>query len=84
MGEKSVHEGTKRAKKYGVSLIGLKNSGHLGRIGDWSELAADENCVSLHFVNVRGSLLVAPFGGSDRRGSTSPLSIGVLLKEKNM
>ena len=82
MGEKSVHEGTKRAKKYGVSLIGLKNSGHLGRIGDWSELAANENCVSLHFVNVRGSLLVAPFGGSDRRGSTSPLSIGIPVKGK--
>ena len=37
--------------------------------------------VSLHFVNVRGSLLVAPFGGSDRRGSTSPLSIGVPSKD---
>ena len=39
MGEKSVVEGIKRAKKHGISLIGLKNSGHLGRIGDWSELA---------------------------------------------
>ncbi len=80
MGGKSVEEGTKRAKKYGISLVGLKNSGHLGRIGDWSELAANQNCVSLHFVNVRGSLLVAPFGGSDRRGSTSPLSIGIPVK----
>jgi uncharacterized oxidoreductase len=80
MGEKSVVEGVKRAKKHGISLIGLKNSGHLGRIGDWSELAADKGMVSLHFVNVRGSLLVAPFGGSDRRGSTSPLSIGVPVK----
>ncbi len=80
MGERSVEEGVKRAKEYGISLIGLKNSGHLGRIGDWSELAADQGIVSLHFVNVRGSLLVAPFGGSDRRGSTSPLSIGVPVK----
>ncbi len=80
MGEKSVEEGVKRCKKHGVSLVGLKNCGHLGRIGDWSELAADQSIVSLHFVNVRGSLLVAPFGGSDRRGSTSPLSIGVPVK----
>ena len=80
MGERSVEEGIKKAKKHGISLIGLKNSGHLGRIGDWSELAADKGMVSLHFVNVRGSLLVAPFGGSDRRGSTSPLSIGVPIK----
>ena len=76
-GEFAVDEGTKRAKLNGVSVVGLKNSGHLGRIGDWSERAADAGLVSLHFVNVRGSLLVAPFGGSDRRGSTSPLSIGV-------
>ena len=80
-GEFAVDEGIKRAKLHGVSVVGLKNSGHLGRIGDWSERAADAGLVSLHFVNVRGSLLVAPFGGSDRRGSTSPLSIGVPSKD---
>ena len=80
-GEFAVDEGIKRAKSHGVSVVGLKNSGHLGRIGDWSERAADAGLVSLHFVNVRGSLLVAPFGGSDRRGSTSPLSIGVPSKD---
>ena len=80
-GEFAVDEGINRAKLYGVSVVGLKNSGHLGRIGDWSERAADAGLVSLHFVNVRGSLLVAPFGGSDRRGSTSPLSIGVPSKD---
>ena len=80
-GEFAVDQGIKRAKLHGVSVVGLKNSGHLGRIGDWSERAADAGLVSLHFVNVRGSLLVAPFGGSDRRGSTSPLSIGVPSKD---
>ena len=80
-GEFAVDEGIKRAKLHGVSVVGLKNSGHLGRIGDWSERAADAGLVSFHFVNVRGSLLVAPFGGSDRRGSTSPLSIGVPSKD---
>ena len=80
-GEFAVDEGINRAKLHGVSVVGLKNSGHLGRIGDWSERAADAGLVSIHFVNVRGSLLVAPFGGSDRRGSTSPLSIGVPSKD---
>ena len=80
-GEFAVDEGINRAKLHGVSVVGLKNSGHLGRIGDWSERAADAGLVSLHFVNVRGSLLVAPFGGSDRRGSTCPLSIGVPSKD---
>lgn len=76
-GEYAVDDGIARAKKFGVSVVGLRNSGHLGRIGDWAERAADAGLISFHFVNVRGSLLVAPFGGSDRRGSTSPLAIGV-------
>jgi len=81
-GERAVDEGISRAKKHGVSVVGLKNSGHLGRIGDWAERAADAGFVSFHFVNVRGSLLVAPFGGTDRRGSTSPLAIGIPSKGK--
>ena len=82
-GECAVDEGISRAKKHGCSVVGLRNSGHLGRIGDWAERAADVGLVSFHFVNVRGSLLVAPFGGSDRRGSTSPLAIGVPGENKN-
>ena len=82
-GEYAVDDGITRAKKYGVSVVGLKNSGHLGRIGDWAERAADAGLISFHFVNVRGSLLVAPFGGSDRRGSTSPLAIGIPNKNKD-
>ena len=81
-GEYAVDEGIKRAKTHGVSVVGLRNSGHLGRIGDWAERAADAGFVSFHFVNVRGSLLVAPFGGTDRRGSTSPLAIGIPSKDK--
>ena len=80
-GEHAVDEGISRAKQHGVSVVGLRNSGHLGRIGDWAERAADAGLVSFHFVNVRGSLLVAPFGGSDRRGSTSPLAIGIPSKD---
>ena len=82
-GEYAVDDGISRAKKHGVSVVGLRNSGHLGRIGDWAERAADAGLISFHFVNVRGSLLVAPFGGSDRRGSTSPLAIGIPNKNKD-
>ena len=60
-------------------MTALKNSGHLGRIGDWAERAAAENCASIHMVNVRGSLLTAPFGTMERRGSTSPFCCGIPL-----
>ena len=46
-------------------------------MGDWAELAADAGQVSLHFLNTSGGLRVAPFGGSDRRLSTNPITIGI-------
>ena len=69
--------GVEKAFKQGVAVTALRNSGHLGRIGDWAEEAAKSNVASLHMVNVRGSLLVAPFGGVERRGSTSPFCCGI-------
>jgi uncharacterized oxidoreductase len=77
IGEQAVDIGIAKAKENGVSLTALRNSGHLGRIGDWAERAAEAGLVSMHMVNVRGSLLVAPFGGIDRRSSTNPFCIGV-------
>lgn len=81
IGEQAVDAGIARAKKNGVAMVGLRNSGHLGRIGDWAERAAAQNLVSMHFVNIRGALLVAPFGGSDRRMGTSPLAIGIPVQD---
>ena len=40
-------------------------------------MAAAAGQVSLHFLNTSGAQRVAPFGGSDRRLSTNPISIGV-------
>jgi len=61
--------------------VALRNAGHLGRIGDWAEMAVEAGLVSIHFVNVAGSLLVAPFGGTERRMSTNPICIGVPLDD---
>ncbi len=79
VGEQAIDLGVEKARKTGVGIIALKNAGHLGRIGDWAERAAAHGMASIHMVNVRGSLLVAPFGGIDRRGSTSPFCMGVPL-----
>ncbi|WP_081759087.1 Ldh family oxidoreductase [Thioalkalivibrio sp. HK1] len=77
IGEQTVDLGVAKAKKHGVALTALKHSGHLGRIGDWAERAAQAGCASIHAVNVRGSLLVAPFGAGERRCGTSPLCFGL-------
>lgn len=77
IGEQTVDIGIAKAKQHGVAMTALRNSGHLGRIGDWAERAAAAGMVSIHMVNVRGSLIVAPFGGIDRRGSTNPFCAGI-------
>jgi uncharacterized oxidoreductase len=81
VGEQAVDIGIGKARRHGVAVTALKNAGHLGRIGDWAERAAAAGLVSIHMVNVRGSLLVAPFGGVDRKGSTSPFCAGVPMGE---
>ena len=77
VGEFAGKIGIAKAAKAGIALVGLRNCGHLGRVGDWAELAAEANQVSLHFLNTSGAQRVAPFGGSDRRLSTNPITIGV-------
>ncbi|MBT3170142.1 MAG: Ldh family oxidoreductase [Rhodospirillaceae bacterium] len=78
IGPQAVRLGMEKARKNGVALIGLRNSGHLGRIGDWAEMAAADGLISIHFVNTSGlGLLVAPFGGAERRMSTNPVCIGI-------
>lgn len=68
-----------RAKKHGVSITALGNSHHLGRIGQWSEMAIDQGLVSIHFVNVISFARVAAHGGADGRFGTNPVCIGIPL-----
>lgn len=77
VGPLAVQRGIDRASELGVSIVALRHAGHLGRIGAFAEMAAAAGQVSVHFVNVAGSILVAPFGGTDRRMSTAPVAIGV-------
>lgn len=77
IGEQTVDVGIAKAKQHGVAVTALRNSGHLGRIGDWAERVAAHDIVSIHMVNVRGSLIVAPFGAISRRMGTSPFCAGI-------
>jgi uncharacterized oxidoreductase len=72
----SVEIGIEKARTAGVAVIAVRNSGHIGRVGEWAEMAAAAGLVSIHFVNVAGSQLVAPFGGVERRISTAPFAVG--------
>jgi uncharacterized oxidoreductase len=73
----AVDLGIAKARAAGMAVIALRNSGHIGRVGDWGERAAEAGLVSLHFVNVGRGEIVAPFGGVQRRFGTNPVCICV-------
>lgn len=67
-----------KAKAKGIAATGLKNSQHVGRLGEWVERAAQENLIGLGFCNggTPGGL-VAPYGGSGRLMGTNPFAAAV-------
>src|SRR4029079_5868111 len=73
----AVRTGIEKCKKAGLSAVARGSAGHIGRVGDWAEMAAAEGLVSVHFVNAAGSLLVAPFGGVEKRLSPAPCGVGI-------
>lgn len=73
VGEEAMTLAIGRARQNGLALLALRNAFHIGRIGDWGEMAAEAGFVSTHYVNVHSPTPhVAPFGGSDARFSTNP------------
>ncbi len=79
VGEQAMALGIERAKIHGSCIMTLGNAHHLGRIGQFAEMAVEQGLVSLHFVNVLSRPVVAPFGGADGRYGTNPCCIGVPL-----
>ncbi|MEJ7667193.1 MAG: malate/lactate/ureidoglycolate dehydrogenase [Casimicrobiaceae bacterium] len=66
-----------KAQQSGICVMSIRNAGHLGRIGAWAEHVANAGLASIHFVNTSGfGILVAPFGGTDRRLSANPIAAG--------
>jgi len=76
-GRKAVEVGAGKAHHTGVSVVGVANAAHLGRIGEWAESATDDGNVFLGFVCNPTSEFVAPPGTSNGQLSTNPIAIGV-------
>ena len=81
IGAEAMEIAAERAASHGMATVAIRNSGHLGRIGAWPEVLAKRGLASIHFVNTSGfGILVAPFGGADRRLSANPIAAGVPTK----
>ncbi|MBT6153336.1 MAG: malate/lactate/ureidoglycolate dehydrogenase [Planctomycetaceae bacterium] len=80
IGKQITAIGIDKCKEQGMSIVALRNAGHLGRIGHYAEMAAVEGLVSLHFVNTSGlGMFVVPSGGLDARLSVNPIAVGFPL-----
>ena len=65
----------KKAREQGLGAVALRNTSHLGRIGAYPLMAAEEGLIALAFVNAgRLGYQIAPYGGIDGRLSTNPIA----------
>ena len=71
-----------KARQSGVAAVSAIGCNHIGRLGEWSELAAAEGVVGFCTVALSGGTVhAAPFGGAERVMSTNPLSFGIPNRE---
>ena len=82
--EQAMEVAIERAKASHFSVLSLRNSFHLGRLGDWGEMAAMSGFICIIYANVQSERpLVAPHGGSDARFVTNPYCTAIPATEKH-
>ena len=62
------------AKKTGIGLVGIKNSGHYGLSGYYAEQAVKKNLIVLCFTNAPPA--IAPHGSRKKLFGTNPICFG--------
>ena len=73
IGREALTLAIEKAKADRFVLMGIRNTHHLGRIGEWAEMCAEAGFISMHFSNgVNRPPIVAPFGGALARMGTAP------------
>ena len=68
--KKAIHN----AKKTGIGLVGIKNSGHYGLSGYYAEQAVKKNLIAMIFTNAPPA--VAPHGSLKSLFGTNPICFG--------
>jgi uncharacterized oxidoreductase len=74
---RAVDVATEKAEKFGIGMVAARNSGHIGRLGEYAERMARVGFVGFVTANLQGGgQRVAPFGGRAARLSTNPFAWG--------
>jgi LDH2 family malate/lactate/ureidoglycolate dehydrogenase len=71
--DRAVKLGIERARQYGISAVGVRNSNHFGTAAYFTRDAAQAGCVT--FLATNASPAMAPWGGRVKAIGTNPWSI---------
>src|SRR5438552_13292396 len=64
-----------KGQKYGVGSVGIFNCNHIGRLGDYSMMAAEKGMIGIVYATSDPS--VAPWGGMTSMLGTNPISFAM-------
>ena len=65
-----------KARQSTIGMVGLRDVTHMGRLGAYPPVIAEQGMVGMVWTNT-GGLSVAPFGGVDRKLRLAPVSYAV-------
>jgi L-2-hydroxycarboxylate dehydrogenase (NAD+) len=71
---KAMEMAIEKAKKYGLSMIAVRNSTHYGIAGYWATMATKAGMIGMTGTNARPS--IAPTFGVENMLGTNPLTVG--------
>ena len=78
MGWRAAQLALEKAKQGALAAVSLRNCSHLGRLGEYSQMIANQGLIGFVTVNGHGGAQgVAPWGGLERRLSVNPMSYAV-------
>jgi uncharacterized oxidoreductase len=67
-----------QAREHSLAATGLFNCNHVGRLGDWVQMAADQDLIGLAFCNGgRAGGRVTPYGGAAHLLGTNPIAAAI-------
>ncbi len=76
MGYQAMQWAVDRAKQHTLGAVAVHQSSHIGRLGAFPPVAADQDCIGILILN-GGGRFTAPFGGTSRRLPPNPIAISV-------
>jgi len=80
--KRSMELAIEKAKKNSVCVVCAFDLYHIGRLADYTRLAAENDMIGIAMVN--STPTVAPYGGRERLLSTAPLSYAFPTGKENM